>query len=63
MFLFINMSLCHLLVPTNCQSGKITANEFCISKNKFRTNQMLETRCAQMLIPMLAAILIAYAYN
>jgi hypothetical protein len=40
MFLFINMSLCQLLVPKNCQSRKITPNELCISKNKFRTNQM-----------------------
>ena len=37
---------------------------FRISKNKFRTNlNDLKTRCAQMLMPMQAAILIAYAYN
>jgi hypothetical protein len=40
MFLFINKSFCQLLVAKNCQSRKITLYELCISKNKFRTNQM-----------------------
>ena len=63
MFLFITMNLCQLLVPKNCHSRKITPNEFVFLEINLELTNDLKTRCAQMLISMLVAILLAYAYN
>jgi len=64
MFLFINKNFCQLLVPKNCQSRKITPYGSVRMNFVFlKINLEVAECCAQMLMPMLAAILIAYAYN